>query len=130
MLNLAYKHLDSKIRIADLTIVQWIGVFAGVVLAVVYGYVLHPFGTMVNMVTAVYIGGIPITAVLLGGFSDFDPILILRSAATWRRLDGAFLPGPGLPTDGYRVYEAASGAHVADRGRLDELDLAGLWGEK
>jgi hypothetical protein len=127
--NPAFKHLDAKLRIAELTIRQWVGVFAGVMVAFLYAYVLHPFGTMLTTITAVYIAGIPIAVALLAGFSDFDAWLILRSAMRWRSADGRYLPGPGAPTAGYRVLAPVD--ELLDRGEpLAELDIAGLWGER
>jgi hypothetical protein len=127
MMNAAYKHLDSRLRIAELTIGQWVGVFLGVAVAALYGFVVHPFGTMVTVASAVYIGGLPAAAAMLAGFSDFDLWLVLRSAWRWRRSDGRYLPGAGTPTAGYRLQEADAGGrashdHVA-------IDLAALWGE-
>ena len=128
-MNTAFKHLDAKLRIADLTIRQWVGMLAGVMIALLYADLLHPFGTMGTMVTAVYIAGIPIAAVLVGGFSDFDIWLVLRSALRWRSTDGRYLPGPGVPTDGYRVHAPVEDPFYPDQEELRELDLAGLWGQ-
>jgi hypothetical protein len=128
--NPAFKHLDAKLRIAELTIRQWVGVFAGVMIALLYADLLHPFGTMVTVVTAVYIAGIPIATVLVAGFSEFDAWLVLRSALRWRSADGRYLPGPGAFTDGYHVRTAVDELLWSDRETLTELDLAGLWGER
>ena len=115
-MNTAFKHLDSKLRIADLTIRQWVGVLAGVLIALLYADLLHPFGTMGTMVTAVYIAGIPIAAVLVGGFSDFDIWLVLRSALRWRSTDGRYLPGPGVPTEGIPGARARGGSVLSRPG--------------
>ena len=130
MLNIAYKHLDSKLRIGDLTVVQWLGIFAGVVLAVVYGNYVHPFGTMLTLMSAVYVGGIPVAAVLLAGFSEFDVMLVIGSAARWRRMDGRFVPGPGDPTEGYRLDDVGEEPQRAEDAGLAELDLDRLWREQ
>jgi hypothetical protein len=127
MTNSAYKHLDSKLRIAELTVGQWIGIFIGVVLALMYGYFVHPFGTMLTLVSAVYVGGIPVAASLLAGFSEFDLWLLLRSAVRWRRRDGRYLPGPGLVTDGYRLLIPVAELRRAERAARSALDPAELW---
>jgi hypothetical protein len=127
--NPAFKHLDAKLRIAELTIRQWIGVFVGVMMAFLYADLLHPFGTMVTTITAVYIAGIPIAVALLAGFSDFDAWLVLRSAVRWRSADGRYLPGPGAPTEGYRVLTPVDESFGHGE-PLAELDIAGLWGER
>jgi hypothetical protein len=127
MTNTAYKHLDAKLRIAELTVGQWSGIFAGVVLALIYGYFVHPFGTMLTLVSAVYLGGIPVAASLLAGFSEFDLWLLVRSAVRWRRRDGWYLPGPGVVTDGYRLLIADADLHRAERAAGSALDPAELW---
>ena len=55
----AYKQLEAKTRIADLTLGQWVGVVAGVLCALVVIAWLKPFGTYANLVLGVYLGGHP-----------------------------------------------------------------------
>jgi hypothetical protein len=128
--NPAFKHLDARIRIAELTIRQWVGILLGVILALVYAGALHPFGTMITAFTAVYIGGIPIAVVVVAGYSDFDGWLLLRSALHWRSADERYLPGPGVPTQGYRVREVATEGWSAHHEQVGALDPAVLWGER
>jgi hypothetical protein len=128
--NTSFKHLDSKLRVADLTIRQWVGIFVGVMLALAYADLLHPFGTMMNLMTATYIAGIPIAIAIVAGFSEFDAWLVMRSAWSWRSNDGRYLPGPGNPTDGYHVHDPLDGLYDPDHEPLRELDPAGLWGER
>jgi hypothetical protein len=127
MIHRAYKHLDSKMRVAELTLGQWGGVFAGLMLGIGYAYFLHPLGTMFATVTAVYLGGLPAAAALLAGFSEFDAWLLLRSALRWRRMNGRHLPGPGLSTPGYRIEEQEIG--IRERDRLSTIDPASLWSD-
>jgi hypothetical protein len=129
-MNPSFKHLDAKLRIADLTIRQWIGILLGGIGALLYADLVHPFGTMVTMVSAVYVGGIPIAAVLLAGSSEFDAWLVLRSAWSWRAEDERYLPGPGAATKGYVVHAAVDDYLYPDQDPLMELDPAGLWGER
>jgi hypothetical protein len=126
-MNAAYKHLDSKLHIGELTVLQWIGLFAGAITALVYGMYLSPFGHMLTLVTAIYLGGIPIAAVFLASMSEFDLSLLLRSAVRWHRTDARYVPGPGAPTPGYRLTEAPEDARRAERDRVAELDLTTLW---
>ena len=42
-MNAAYRHLEAKTRIAELTLGQWAGILAGVLVAVVFALVLKPF---------------------------------------------------------------------------------------
>jgi hypothetical protein len=127
-MNSAYKHLDSKLHIGDLTIGQWCGLFAGAITALVYGMYLSPFGHMLTLVSAIYLGGIPIAAVFLASLSEFDFWLLLRSASRWHRHDARFVPGPGAESPGYRLTEAPDDARRAERDRVAELDPTTLWG--
>jgi hypothetical protein len=129
-MNTAYKHLDSKLRIADLTLGQWIGVIVGVGVGVVWGVYLSPLGTYLTLASSVYLGAIPAAAALLASMSEFHLWLLLRSAVGWHRLDGRFASGPGGSARGYVVSEEpeADGMH-AGRPPVRELDPAALWGE-
>src|ERR1700761_3609241 len=129
-MNPAFKHLDAKLRIGDLTIRQWMGILMGAIGALLYADLIHPFGTMMTMVTAVYLGGIPTAAVLLAGSSEFDAWLVLRSAWHWRAEDERYLPGAGAPTKGYLVQVSADEYMYPDQEPLMELHAAGLWGER
>jgi hypothetical protein len=128
--NTTYQHLDSKLKVAELTIGQWIAAISGVLLALVYGFELHPFGTTLNLFTTVYVGGIPVAAVFAASMTDFDLWLLLRSAVRWRRADGRYLAGPGAPTAGYRLTEPVEAARAAEGEPLRELDLETLWGAR
>jgi hypothetical protein len=127
MIHRAYKHLDSKLRVAELTLGQWAGVFFGAALGIGYAHFLHLLGGVLNTVTAVYIGGLPAAAALLSGFSEFDTWLLVRSAVRWRRMDGQHQPGPGLTTVGYRVEEAERDRSELDR--LSTIDPSSLWSD-
>jgi hypothetical protein len=127
--NIAYKHLDSKLRIAELTVGQWMGLCAGVLTGIAYAFYLRPFGTTLTLLSAVYVGGLPVCAVFMANLSDFDVWLLVRSCARWRRLDGHYLPGPGPATAGYRVT-VDDDPLSARPGQLAALDLPALWGER
>jgi hypothetical protein len=128
-MNVAYKHLDSKLRIAELTVGQWIGVFFGMGIGVLWGVVVSPFGDYVTLISAIYLGALPAGAAVLAGYTEFDLWLLVRSAVRWRRLDGRFAPGSGGGARGYVLREEDDD----ERGRGDprprprELDLQSLW---
>jgi hypothetical protein len=91
---------------------------------------VSPFGPTVTLSSAVYVGALPVGAALLGSATEIDPVLILRSAISWRRAEGRFLPGPGHSVSGYVV--------IGDRQRETERrrqaaapppSLAALWEE-
>jgi hypothetical protein len=127
-MNVAYKHLDSKLRIAELTVPQWVGILGGVGIAALWGLVLSPFGDYVTVLSAVYLGALPAGAAVLAGYTEFDLWLLVRSAVRWRRLDGRFAPGSG-GTRGYVLREEHDNERGAAeaRPRPRELDLQSLW---
>jgi hypothetical protein len=129
-MNTAYKHLDSKLRIAELTVGQWVGIIVGVGVAVLWGLYLSPLGTYLTLVTAVYLGGLPAAAAVLAAMSEFHLGLLIRSAIRWHRLEGRFVSGPGRTTRGYVVDDEPERRHPpTERRAMRELDPASLWGE-
>jgi hypothetical protein len=124
VIHVAYKHLDSKLKIADLTLGQWAGIALGVALAIVWGLYVSPLGTYLTFVSAVYIGALPAGASMLASLSEFDLLLLVRSMLAWRRNEGRFVPGAGSTLQGYVVEQEERDADDAD---TPELDLAALW---
>jgi hypothetical protein len=131
-MNVSYKHLDSKLRIADLTIGQWLAVLAGVALAIVWGLYVSPFGATITMTSAIYLGAIPIGAAFLANVTEIDPLLLIRSAIAWRRLRGHFAPGSGDEARGYVVREERRDSGARRRRPGDEVGPlpAFLWEEQ
>jgi hypothetical protein len=125
--NLAYKHLEAKLKIGELTIGQWAGLFCGLMLTIVWGVYLSPLPPTLTLLTAVYLGGVPAAAVFLASFSEFDLWLLVASALRWRRLDGRFLPGPGGEALGYRLEWPAEQTRHSAREQAAALDLEALW---
>jgi hypothetical protein len=123
--NPAYKHLESKLRIADMTLGQIAGAFFGLVAGGVWAMYISPFGVYVTLFTAVYIAGIPVGAAFIASVSDFDLWLYVRSALGYRRGELRFQPGPGESAVGYRVF--ADGGHADDPSTTPDLDLESLW---
>lgn len=127
-MNQAYKHLEAKLRVGELTVTQWIGLFVGAVTALMWGLYVSPFGTSVTIFSACYIGGVPAAAIFLATMSEVDVLVIARSAIRWRREEGRYLAGPGPATDGYVVRaDEQERALQGNNGRLADLDLAALW---
>ena len=126
-MNISYKHLESKLRIGELTFGQWGAVVAGLFIAILWGTQLSPFGTYLTFASAVYIGAIPAGAALFASASELDLLLLGRSALAWRRRDGRYLPGPGESTHGYVLREDPSERLEPEQRRPYELDLAALW---
>jgi hypothetical protein len=127
--NAAYKHLDAKLRIAELTLGQWAGVAIGGLVAVFIGFDLQPGSHVLTLFLAVYLGGLPIAAVFVASMTEFNAWLILRSAVRWRAITEPYLPGPGAATPGYRLAADADERAGAEA-PVPDLDLASLWGEE
>ncbi len=126
----AYKQLEAKTRIADLTLGQWVGVVAGVLCALMVIAWLKPFGTYVNLVLGVYLGGIPVTIALVVSVGEFDVWLLVRAAWRWWRSDGRYGVGPGGTARGYQITDAecagaSSGATTIELQRLWESPANG-----
>jgi hypothetical protein len=126
--NGAYKHLDTKLRIGELTVGQWAGVIAGAVAGVAWGLYLSPFGLTLTLSSAIYLATLPAGAAAAGSLTDLDPWLIARSALAWRRRTARFVPGGGASARGY-VVARDDDASIAfgGTGPLDELTLHDLW---
>ena len=99
----AYKQLEAKTRIGELTLGQWVGVIAGVLFALVVIAWLRPFAMYENLVLGVYLGGIPVTIALVVSVGQFDVWLLLRAAWRWWRSDGRYTAGPGSAARGYEI---------------------------
>lgn len=130
-MNIAYKHLDTKLRIGELTIGQWLGVALGVAIAGAWVLYVHPpFGATLTAVSAVYLGALPAGAALLASSSEFNIILILRSAVRWRRHRWRYVPGPGERLRGYELRDdLADAPRGPQRPAVVDLDTTALWEE-
>lgn len=124
-MNSAYKHLETKLKLGELTLGQWAGIVAGLAAAIGWGMYLSPFNAYVSLFTAVYLGGIPVMAAWVASQADFDLWQHLAAAARWRRRSHVFVPGAGLTATGYAV--AASPARAASEAASPDLDLEALW---
>jgi hypothetical protein len=124
-MNSAYKHLDSKLKVAELTLGQWCGLMVGVAVAILWGFYLSPLGTYLTVGTAVYLGAVPASFALMSSFYEVNLGVVLLSAIKWMRLDGTFMPGPGADAEGYvvRHEQIEDDPKVA----LANLDPAALW---
>lgn len=123
-MNLAYKHLEAKLRVAELSLGQWAGIALGGLLAIAWGVYVSPFGSTLTLISAVYVGGLPAGAVVLAGVSELDVWLLVRSALAFRRSPGRYRPGPGTVA-GYRVVPepAETGERPMSPGALDAIEL-------
>ena len=126
-MNVAYKHLESRLRIAELTIGQWAGVLCGVMLAVGWGMYVSPLGAYPTLISAIYLAALPAGAALLAGLGDFDLWLHVRALVAHRRRPGRYEPGPGGAARGYLVAAQPADETAAVSGAPVDLDLEELW---
>src|SRR3954447_4122317 len=125
-MNVAFKHLEAKLRFGELTIGQWTTVVSGLLFGLLFAQYLSPVGGVWGMVLGIYLGAVPACAAFFASLSEFDLGGLLAAALRRRRQPARYLPGSGSAAHGYRL--------VADRERTgttpagsEELDLEALW---
>jgi hypothetical protein len=125
-MNVAFKHLEAKLRFGELSVGQWAAILAGVLFAFVFAEYLSPVGGIGGVILAVYLGAIPASAAFFASLSEFDLWGLLAAAIRWRRLDGRHVPGAGTAARGYLLI--ADDGDSADACESSaELDLGILW---
>jgi hypothetical protein len=125
--NAAYKHLETRLKIAELTLGQWLGVAAGVGLAMLWGFYLSPFGLYVTLFVAVYLAGVPALTAWLASESEFDLWLRVRAMWRWRKGADRYVPGPGPEPHGYVLSVPPAEPDATWNGHLPDLDVGALW---
>src|SRR4051812_28021623 len=93
--------------------------------ALLWGMYLSPFGAYLTLISAVYIGGIPIAAAFLAGVTSFNVWLHLKALSRHRRALGRYVPGPGHSASGYVV--TADEREAAALTSTPDLDIESLW---
>jgi hypothetical protein len=126
--NVAYKHLETRLRIAELTLWQWASIGTGLAVALIWALYVSPFGPSVTLFSAVYLGGIPAAAAWLASEAEFDLFLRIRSMWHWRKRRDRYIPGPETDPEGYRLTVPEAEAEPSMNGHFADLDLAALWG--
>jgi len=124
--NVAFKHLEAKLRFGDLTVGQWAAILAGVLFAAVFAQYLSPIGGLGGVIVGVYLGAIPASAAFFAGLSEFDLWGLIREAVRWRRASGRYVAGAGDTACGYTVVIAAAEDVGGDRA-TPEFDVGALW---
>jgi hypothetical protein len=125
-MNIAFKHLEAKLRFGDLSIGQWAAILGGVLFAVVFAQYLSPVGGLGAAILGVYLGAIPASAAFFASLSEFDLWGLIAAAVRWRRAAGPHVAGGGDTARGYvLVVEATQGTGVG--WGAPELDVGALW---
>src|SRR3954468_21732513 len=102
-MNVAFKHLEAKLRFGELAIGQWAGVGGGVLFGLVFAQYLSPVDGVWGMVLGIYLGAVPASAAFVAGLSEFDLGGLLVAALRGRRQPARYLPGAGRGAQGYRL---------------------------
>ena len=124
-MNVAFKHLEAKLRFGELSIGQWAGILGGVLFALAFAQYLSPVHGLPAVVLGVYLGAIPASAAFFASLSEFDLWGLLAAAIRWRRSPGRFVPGGGETARGYLLL--VDGPDVTSGTDSPVLDLSSLW---
>jgi hypothetical protein len=126
--NPAYKHLQDRLRIGDLTVPQIVAMFCGFMGGLVWALYVSPFSPYLTLFTAIYLACLPAGSVLLASSTEFDLWLYLKGCVREAFTDGRFTAGPGESTAGYSIFTEAdrAGERAAS---ATPLELRDLWGD-
>ena len=122
----SYKHLDSKLKIAELTLGQWAALVGGFLLALGYALYLHPLGAYFTLASAIYVAGIPFCCAFISSLYGFDLWRAVRSLWRYARGERSFMPGPGGPSTGYVIGDEPDDHSARGAPELPVL-LESLW---
>jgi hypothetical protein len=125
-MNIAFKHLEAKLRFGDLSIGQWATILGGVLFAVAFAQYLSPLGGLGGAILGVYLGAIPASAAFFASLSEFDLWGLIAAAVRWRRAPGRYVAGGGDAAHGYVLHAETTEATGGDAAALD-LDVGALW---
>ena len=125
-MNVAFKHLEAKLRFGELTIGQWAAVACGLLFGVLFAQYLSPLGGVWGMVVGIYLGAVPASAAFFASLSEFDLGGLLAAALRRWRQPACYLPGAGRSARGYRLVP--DGDETASAGAASQqLELEALW---
>lgn len=126
-MNPAYKHIRDRLRFGELTILQIIALFCGLMCGLVFALYISPFSPYLTLFIGIYIASIPMGAVLLASTTEFDLWLYLRARVSNRLTDGKYVAGPGVTCHGYSIEPEDERVNLNGRGELRPVDLEAIW---
>ena len=126
-MNLAFKHLEAKLRFGELTVGQWAAVLGGLLFGLLFAQYLSPVGGVGGLVAGLYLGAIPASAAFFASLSEFDLGGLLAAAIRGRRQPARYLPGGGHGAHGYRLLTDGDPSTTATSRDLGHLELDALW---
>src|SRR4051794_17816182 len=102
-MNVAFKHLEAKLRFGELTIGQRAAVAARVLFGRVFAQSLSPLAGGWGMVLGICLGALPAGAAFFASLSEFALGGLLVAALRCRRQPPRCLPGSGCAAHGYHL---------------------------
>jgi hypothetical protein len=127
MVKSTYKHLEDRLKIGELTPMQWFSIFAGVSIGLVWAMWISPLPTLLTIGTAFYIGGVPALLGFFAGAAEFNLAQTIGARMAWRRNPGRYGPGGGEPRPPYLVKPDPREARQQARQTASTPDLLHLW---
>jgi hypothetical protein len=122
----AYKHLTDRLRIAELTVPQILGLLGGLMCGLVFALYVSPFSPYLTLCLSIYIASIPAGTVILATSTEFDLWLYVKACVGERLSDDRYAAGPGEQFTGYVIEpDLPSGRERGVGG--ERLDLGALW---
>jgi hypothetical protein len=130
LIHPTYKYLGREIRLAGLTLGQWMSIVAATVGAFGLSQIL-PFSDTINVSCAVTIAGTPAAAILAAGTGEMRLAALIRAAVRWRGRAHIHVPDPcaATPPDGYELTDDARLGDTAGPSPTTSLDLEALWAD-
>src|SRR3954454_12629972 len=125
-MNSAFKHLEAKLRVGELTIGQWAAVVGGLLFGLGFAQYVSPVGGLWGAVLGVYLGAVPASAAFFASLSEFDLGGLLAAALRQHRRPTRYLPGGGRSARGYVLVSDGEQTRAATSGSA-RLDLEALW---
>lgn len=128
MVNPTYKHLDAKLRLGGLRLVQWLQLAIAVLAAVVFGMYVSPLPIGPTIALSVFCAGLPVAVSFAATGFEFSASGFLRALWRYARSPRRYLPGAGPTATGYIVHSPLREqppAHASDVGATSRI--AELW---
>lgn len=131
MRNETYKHLEDPVRIGPFTIGQWVMLVGTTFLAVMFGMYVSPLPPKPTVTLSMFIGLLPPAVAYAADGADMRVRETVVSMVRWARGDKHFLPGGGVPVEGYVIAEKVPVVCVPVRAvedvALARRQLEGAW---
>jgi hypothetical protein len=128
MINPTYKHLDAKMRLGGLRLVQWLQLVAAIGFAIVFGFYVSPLPPGPTIAVSIFVAGLPVSVSFAALGLEFSVSGFLAAAWRWLRSPRRYLPGPGASAIGYVVHQVTRSSEPERSGDVAATSrIAELW---